>query len=59
MENTDAYPINERQTQNKHLTELMRRSEDHILCFHCAAQLTSSFHVYTVVRKGRVSPVHQ
>jgi hypothetical protein len=51
IQNTDAYPINECETQNKHLTELKLRSEENILCFHCAAQLRSGFHVYTEVCK--------
>jgi len=51
IQNTDAYPINECETQNTHLTELKLRSEENILCFHCAAQLHSGFHVYTEVCK--------
>ena len=55
-ENSDAYPINERQTQNKHLTELQLCSEQNILCFHCAAQLHSGCHVYTEVCRVRLGP---
>jgi len=56
IENTDAYPINERQTQNKHLTELKLRSQKNICCFHCAAQFHSGFHVYIEVCKVRLCP---
>jgi hypothetical protein len=48
--------MNERQTQNKHLTEMKLRPEENICCFHCAVQFHSGFHVYIEVRKVRLGP---